>query len=179
MKRNLMTCGALALVALLACRSAHAQATAKPPYIYNQQEREAVEVVKAWFEAWNTRDPNKIAEFMAEDCVFRADPSHPLGTGRAAFATKVSQSRLIKVFETMKIEEIFVTGTEWDTAVLTKRIDVIGANGGALAGQSIPVAGFFRVKNRTITEWLDAPIIPVGPGARNASAPAADQGRRP
>ena len=55
-----------------------------------------------------------------------------------------------------------MTGTEWDTAILIKRTDVIGSkSGGALAGGAVPVASFFRVKNRRITEWLDVPIIPL------------------
>jgi len=54
-------------------------------------------------------------------------------------------ARLIGAYDMMKIDELFVTGTEWDTAVLIKRADGI--------------ATFFRVKNRRITEWLDVPTL--------------------
>ena len=47
-----VTIGALAVVGLAG--PAVAQATAKPPSSYNQQEREAVEVVKGWINAWRT-----------------------------------------------------------------------------------------------------------------------------
>ena len=108
-------------------RMATAQATTTPPSSYNQQEREAVEVVKGWIGAWRAYDVEKLMSYTADGLVFRADPSEPLQQGRAA------------------IDELFVTGTEWDTAVLIKRADGI--------------ATFFRVKNRRITEWLDVATL--------------------
>jgi len=136
------------------------QATGKAPSSYNQQEREAVEVVKAWMAAFATKDPQKVAQYMAEDCVFRDDPAHPLQKGRDAFVKDISG--FIGVVASMKLDEIYVTGTEWDTSVLTKRTDTLSANAsGPIAGKVVPLAAFFRVKNKKITEWLDVPLIPL------------------
>jgi uncharacterized protein (TIGR02246 family) len=149
-------------------RDAQAQATAKPEYIYNQQEREAAEVVKAWVAAWSAHDVQKMADYMSDDCVFRGDPSQKLQTGRAAFMAEIS--RFIQIVDSMKIDELFVTGTEWNTAVLIKRSDTIRANSGSrAAGRTVPFAAFFRVKNKKITEWLDTPIVSLP--AASASAP--------
>ncbi len=154
--------GIFAAAVAVVPREAHAQAwaTSKPPFVWNQQEREAADVIRAWVDAWATKDPQRVAEYMAENCVFRGDPSEPLQHGRAAFVTLIA--RFIGAFETMKIDEMFVTGTEWDTAVLIKRTDTIRANsGGTLAERVVPIASFFRVKNRRITEWLDVPTVPL------------------
>jgi ketosteroid isomerase-like protein len=120
-----------------------AWATSKPSFIWNQQERDAADIVRAWVDAWATKDPQRVAEYLAENCIFRGNPSEPLQQGRAAFVTRAA--RLIGAYDMMKIDELFVTGTEWDTAVLIKRADGI--------------ATFFRVKNRRITEWLDVPTL--------------------
>ena len=136
---------------------AHAQATAKPEFIWNQQEREAVDAVKAWVNAWATKDPQRVAELMADNAVFRADPAEPMKTGREAFVALIAP--LLSRVDGMTIDEVFVTGTEWDSAVMIKRSDKMSAGAGAaLAGRRVTVAAFFRVKNRKITEWLDAPV---------------------
>lgn len=137
--------------------SARAQATAKPEFIWNQQEREAVAAVKAWVNAWATKDAQRVAELMADTAVFRADPAEPMKTGREAFVALISP--LMSRFESMTIDEVYVTGTEWDSAVMIKRTDKMSASAGpALAGRTVTVASFFRVKNSKITEWLDAPV---------------------
>jgi hypothetical protein len=61
--------GAIATVAF--SRPAAAQATAKPPSGYNQQEREAVEVVKGWINAWRTHDIPKLMSYMDDKLVYR------------------------------------------------------------------------------------------------------------
>lgn len=136
---------------------AQAQATAKPQFIWNQQEREAVDAVKAWVNAWATKDPQRVAELMADNCVFRADPAEPMKTGREAFVALITP--LMPRVDSMTIDEIYVMGTEWDSAVMIKRSDKISATAGAaLAGGTVTVAAFFRAKNRKITEWLDTPV---------------------
>ena len=168
-QRRFLFAGILVLACLTELpREAHAQATAKPEYIYNQQEREAAEVVKAWVAAWSAHDVQKMADLMSDDCVFRGDPSQKLRTGRAAFVDEIS--RFIQIVDSMKIDELFVTGTEWNTAVLIKRTDTLRANpGSAAAGRTVLFAAFLRVKNKKITEWLDTPI--VARPAAGASAP--------
>ena len=67
----------------------------------------------------------------------------------------------------MDLEEVFVVGGERDTMVLIKRIDYFPGDGGfgILRGMAIPVAVMFRIRGGKIVEYLDAPLIPVGPGA--------------
>jgi len=143
---------------------AAAQATSKPPSSYNQQEREAVDVVKGWINAWRAYDTEKLMSYMADDLVFRADPSEPLQYGREGFR-RIAQG-VINGWSGMDLEEVYAVGGEADTVVLFKRVDYFPGNGrGPLSGLAIPVAVMFRVKNGKITEWLDAPLIPVGPGA--------------
>jgi limonene-1,2-epoxide hydrolase len=148
---------------------AQAQATAKPQFIWNQQEREAVDAVKAWVNAWSTKDPQRVAELMADNLVFRADVSEQLQYGRDGFE-RIARG-VMNGWCDMELEEVFVVGGDTDTVVLAKRIDYFSGNPprgrgpGGLTGMAIPVAIMFRVKNGKITEWLDAPLIPVGPGA--------------
>jgi len=72
----------------------------------------------------------------------------------------------------MDLQEVFVVGGEADTVVMFKRIDYFPGGGrGAFTGISVPVAVMFRVKNAKVVEWLDEPLIPVGPGAPPPGAP--------
>jgi len=159
--------GVLLLLALPA--SLVAQATGKPPSSYNPQEREAVEVVQGWISAWRTYDLTKLMSYMADDLIFRADPSEPLQNGRDGFE-RIARG-VMNGWCGMDLEEVFVVGGEADTVALFKRIDYFpgnpapGRGPGGLTGLAVPVAVMFRVKNGKITEWLDAPLIPVGPGA--------------
>lgn len=141
-----------------------AQVTAKPPSSYNKQEQEAVEVVKGWLNAWRAYDLEKLMSYMAKNLVFRGDPSEPLQYGRDAFR-RLAQG-VINRWSGMDLQEVYAVGGEAETVVLIKRVDYFPANGrGPFSGMAIPVAVMFRVKNGKITEWLDAPLIPVGPGA--------------
>jgi limonene-1,2-epoxide hydrolase len=148
-------------------RPADAPVTIKPPSSYNQQEREAVEVVRGWLNAWTAYDLNKLMSYMAEDSIYRGDPSESLGR-RAGFQSMAQG--VMNGWCGMDLEEIFVIGGERDTMVLSKRIDYFpGDSGfGALRGMAIPVAVMFRIRGGKIVEYLDAPLIPVGPGAWGA-----------
>jgi SnoaL-like domain len=140
-----------------------AQATGKAPSTYNAQEREAVEVVKGWINAWRAYDLEKLMSYMDDKLVFRGDPIEPL-RGREAFR-KMAQG-VIKGWSGMDIEEIYPVGSETETIVLFKRVDYFpGDTGFFLRGMAIPVAVMMRIKNGKVTEYLDAPLIPVGPGA--------------
>ena len=163
---RLVLCGLV--VAGFAHQSA-AQATGKPPASYNPQERAAVTVVQGWIEAWKAHDIDKLMSYMADNLVFRADVSEELQYGRDGFE-RIARG-VMNFWCGMDLEEVFVVGGDTGTVVLAKRIDYFpgnpprGRGAGGLTGMAIPVAIMFRVKNGTITEWLDAPLIPVGPGA--------------
>jgi hypothetical protein len=107
---------------------------------------------------------NKLMSYMADNSIYRADPSESLGLlpGFQRMAQGV-----INGWCGMDLEEIFVIGGERDTMVLSKRIDYFPGDGGfgILRGMAIPVAVMFRIRGGKIVEYLDAPLIPVGPGA--------------
>ncbi len=156
------------LTLALHSHSAAAQALpGKPPSTWNPQERAAVKVIQDWIAAWIAHDPKRLAADMSEDCVFRGDPVEPLQHGREqfqAFATKVMNG-----WSDLKIQEILPVGGVWDTSVLMRRLDTLPKKMAQGAGyEKVPVAAFFRVKDGKIEEWLDAPLIPVGPGAVKA-----------
>jgi limonene-1,2-epoxide hydrolase len=162
--------GVVAVVLTVALYShvAAAQALpAKPPSTWNPQERAAVKVIQDWIAAWIAHDPKRLAADMSEDCVFRGDPVEPLQHGRAqfqAFATKVMNG-----WTDLKIQQILPVGGVWDTSVLMRRLDTLPKKMATRSGyETVPVAAFFRVKDGKIEEWLDAPLIPVGPGAVKA-----------
>jgi limonene-1,2-epoxide hydrolase len=124
-----------------------------------KEEQDAVQVVNGWDAAWATKDAEKIGAFMAEDCEFRADPREPeLKKGRAQFVTDMK--RLVALGITIKIVDTVAYGGEAGTAVLQKRIDTITING---TPRDIPLAAFFRVKDGKIQEWLDIPLVILGP----------------
>jgi limonene-1,2-epoxide hydrolase len=134
----------------------------------SQLEQDAIKVVNAWSAAWATKDAEKVGEYMAENCEFRADPKEPeLKKGRAEFVN--SMKRLIGRGITVQVIETHAMGGEAGVAVLQKRIDSITING---QRRDIPLAAFFRVKDGKIQEWLDMPLIvvnaPPAPGAPNA-----------
>ena len=124
-----------------------------------KEEQDAVQVVNGWDAAWATKDAEKIGAFMAENCEFRADPSEPeLKKGRAQFVTDMK--RLVELGITIKIVDTVAYGGEAGTAVLQKRVDTITING---KKRDIPLAAFFRVKDGKIQEWLDIPLVTLGP----------------
>jgi ketosteroid isomerase-like protein len=150
-------------------RAATAQTSAKPPAQWNPQERAAVELVKEWIAAWNAKDAKQIAALVAEDCVFRPDPSDAWQQGRDKLYEHAVKSGLMRASKNIEITEIFPVGGSGDTFVLTKRIDYLDR---VLGGSNaVPVAAFFRVKNGKIEEWLDEPIVQLRMPARRQGQP--------
>jgi limonene-1,2-epoxide hydrolase len=144
------------LVAFAVTELAPAQAQTRT---LTKEEQDAVQVVNGWDAAWATKDAERIGAFMAENCEFRADPSEPeLKKGRAQFVTDIK--RLVELGITIKIVDTVAYGGEAGTAVLQKRIDTITING---KQRDIPLAAFFRVKDGKIQEWLDIPLVVLGP----------------
>jgi limonene-1,2-epoxide hydrolase len=152
--RLLCVVGVLVAFAVTELAPAEAQTRA-----LTKEEQDAVQVVNGWDAAWATKDAEKIGAFMAEDCEFRADPREPeLKKGRAQFVTDMK--RLVELGITIKIVDTVAYGGEAGTAVLQKRIDTITING---KKRDIPLAAFFRVKDGKIQEWLDIPLVILGP----------------
>src|SRR6185437_9080510 len=152
---------ALALAFCLAgsVRQAHAQASAP-----TAQERAAIDVVRQWFAAWQAGDADKMASLMSDKVEFRGIPNQPLRMGRDAFL--MNTGRFIALKPNIHITEAVAVGGQTVVAVLTKRIDRSTLNGQA---RTVPLAAFFRVHDGKIDEWLDMPLVPLGPppGARD------------
>jgi limonene-1,2-epoxide hydrolase len=139
------------------------------------QERADVQVVRDWFAAWSSKDPEKVASYMGGEVVFRPVPDQPMGHGRAEFVKR--ERRLLQAGPTAQIIQVFAVGGPIGTAVLIKRRDRLTMNGKALVLG--PVAAFFRVEHGKIQEWLDIPLEamrgmgpPPGSGAPGVAAPA-------
>jgi len=159
----------LALTLGVAAPSVSAQETAAP----SEQEQAAINVVKEWFAAWQQGDEQKMASLMADDVEFRGIPNQPLRKGRDAFLKNTG--RFIKLKPQVDVTEAVAIGGKTGTAVLTKRVDKIHLNG---QDRTVPLAAFFRVRDGKILEWLDMPLVPLGPppGARRGGNGATASG---
>jgi len=151
-------------VALAACTlmggadTVQAQTSASTPHASTAQERAAINVVKAWFAGWEAGDAQKMSSYMADNVEFRGIPNQPIRMGRDEFVKDVG--RFIRLKPHVRITEAVAIGGATGTAVLTKRIDTIKINGKT---RMVPLAAFFRVDHGKIQEWLDMPLIPLGP----------------
>ena len=139
------------------------------------QERADVQVVRDWFAAWASKDPEKVASYMGDEVEFRPVPNQPMGHGRAEFVKR--EQRLLQGGPTARLTEVFAVGGATGTAVLIKRTDLLNMNGKALVAG--PFAAFFRVEHGKIQEWLDIPLVamramgpPPGSGAPAVATPA-------
>ena len=152
--RLLCVAGVLAAFAVTGLAPAEAQTRT-----LTKEEQDAVQVVNGWNAAWATKDAERMGAFMADNCEFREDPSETeLKKGRAQFVKDIK--RLVELGITIKIVDTVAYGGEAGTAVLQKRIDTITING---KKRDIPLAAFFRVKDGKIQEWLDIPLVILGP----------------
>jgi len=161
---------AIAAAFLAVSRPGHAQ-TQK----LTKAEQDAVGVVNEWNAAWATKDAEKVGALMAEDCVFRADPRElELKKGRAAFVDEIK--RFISMGGlTIQPVATYAVGGETGTAVLQRRIDNITINGQKMM---VPLVAFFRVKDGKLQEWLDMPLVNLGPPPGGGPA-GSGSGNRP
>jgi len=146
-------CG-VALVLALAGH-AHAQMVANTP-----QERAAIEVVRQWFAAWQTGDPDKIASatIVSDNIVFQGTPTEPVEMGRAALHEHVARLRGAKSIEVTQATAI--GGSSGTTVVLLKRNLTLSMNGNDI---TTPIAALVRVEGGKVQEWRDYLIEPLGP----------------
>jgi uncharacterized protein (TIGR02246 family) len=136
-------------------------------------ERAAVQVVRDWFAAWQTKDPQKVASLMSPNVEFRPVPDRPIAVGRDAFVK--SEARLLQGGPQARLTEVIAIGGPAGTAVLVKRTDMLTLDNGQTRVVG-PFAAFFRVDHGQIQEWLDMPLVPRGPtpgAAAGAAKPAA------
>ena len=144
-------------------------AQSQPSRPLNTYEQAAIKVVSDWTAAWQAKDPDKMAQLVADDIKFRLDPSE--GTFRKGRAMFLCQMRRMAgggglgglIIKNPSYEAI---GDKVYTLVIQRRTDVLQGRGGAgraaepppgLAGD-IPVGAFFIVRDGKIAEWLDSTL---------------------
>jgi hypothetical protein len=159
--------GVLAAVGI-ASRTA---AQSRPVSPLNTYEQAAIKVVSDWTAAWQAKDPDKMAQLVADDIKFRLDPSEAtFRVGREKF---LCQMRRMAGGLIIKAPSYQAVGDKVYTLVIQRRTDVLQAAPGGRAGApgvgraagpppelagDIPVGAFFVVKNGKIAEWLDSTL---------------------
>lgn len=107
-----------------------------------------IPTVRAFCEAWKSRDPDKIVALMSEDCFYHNVPMAPV-VGRPAIAEFIrgflGDAQMVD-FEILTIAEAA------DGTVLTERVDHFDYGGRKVA---LPVMGSFKLKDGLVTRWLD------------------------
>lgn len=160
------TPGWIAALALLTVTATQAQTIAD-----TLQEREAIEVVKKWWEAWKTADPDKITAMVSDDIVFQGIPTDPIEKGRGAFHQHVAR---ISPAKSISVPEAVAMGGTTGTVVLTKRLLTLSMGGKEV---TTPFAALTIVKDGKIAQWQDFPLTrlegsPGGPPSGDSSPEA-------
>lgn len=114
-------------------------------------------VVSDFLEAWETHDVDKIMSFVSEDCHYENFPSlsgeNPVIKGRANMRAFLApffvKDPLIAPFEFHTEIKHVVVG---DGAVASERVDHFKIGHSKF---TLPVAGFFKVRNGKIVYWKD------------------------
>ncbi|WP_380872069.1 hypothetical protein ACFB49_30150 [Sphingomonas sp. DBB INV C78] len=107
-----------------------------------------IPTVIAFCEAWKSRDADRIAALVSEDCFYHNVPMEPV-VGRAAIA------EFIRGFlgDASSVEfEMLTIAEAADGTVLTERVDRFVTAAGKVA---LPVMGSFKLKDGLIARWLD------------------------
>jgi uncharacterized protein (TIGR02246 family) len=150
---------------------AQAQTLAK-----TSEERAAVALVKQWFAAWQTGDPDQIASpsMVSDDIQFQGIPSEPHEKGRDALRQHVA--RLGGAKSITVTDAVAMSGSSGGVVLLTKRLLTL-----AIGGKSIttPIAALIWVKDGRIQEWEDFPLAALARGPRGAGAAGAESGAPP
>jgi len=128
------------------------------------EERDAVQLVKDWFAAWNTKDTEKVASYLSPSVLFLSYTNSPLchGPGPIIARYKVIQALGVEVSDVKAVTVASRTGlpsggpqpTGWSVAVLSSRIDSAIINGTRKSGT---MSGFFVIANGKIQEFWEEP----------------------
>jgi limonene-1,2-epoxide hydrolase len=106
-------------------------------------------VVRAFCEAWERRDLERVLGFMAEDVAYQNVPQ-PVMQGK-----KQARRFIAPILrETLAIEFVLlnVVAAEEAGLVLTERVDRLHYASGSI---DIPLMGIFRVRDGRIVQWRD------------------------
>jgi limonene-1,2-epoxide hydrolase len=130
------------------------QEQAPPLSSFAQLEQAGLEVVKNWVAAWNGKDPDKVASYMADGVEYSSDyPQHITELGRAHFLA--GHRGNIAQGVSMRIDKSLALGGNKGTAVMLRRVDSFSVNG---RRYEVPNASFFWVEGGKITKWVDVPL---------------------
>ena len=167
----------LVMVVVGLVREPRAQSSDAPPL--SATEQAAIKVVRGWLSGWDTKNPERVASFMADDVFWAGGfPTNPAGgiwrTGDRFVQQDGPATRTGVKFSV--VEELAVGGSA-GTAILQRRIDEgavgpyeFGAGRGG-AGMFFTNAVLYWVKDGKIQIWLDGPI---SPNATRDKAPPLD-----
>lgn len=107
-----------------------------------------IAIVEAFCAAWTTRDADKIAALVTEDCFYHNVPIAPV-EGRAAVAEFIRN--FLKDATTVDFDILAIAETA-DGVVLTERVDRFDFGGKHI---DLPVMGSFHIRDGLIARWLD------------------------
>jgi len=120
-----------------------------------------ISAVRAFCDAWASRDTDAIVERMSEDCFYHNVPMAPL-TGRSAIAEFIGA--FLKDVQAVEFEIVSIAEAS-DGTVLTERVDHLDYGEKAVR---LPVMGSFQLRNGLIARWVDyfdaAPLAEVMAG---------------
>lgn len=128
----------------------------------SKEEQQAIALIGEWVAALLAKDADKAVSYMAENVQYRDDP----------FQTTLKQGRdqllkdlkiLLRGLTGMKIETAYAIGGRSEVLVLVKRIDTFSLQGKSI---STPIAGYYRIQDGKILEWLDTPLQKLPPAPK-------------
>lgn len=129
---------------------------------YNSYERQALQVVHDWDEAWKSKDAQKIARYMSSDVVIDGTTPGTTVKGQDAFIAQYNDPKTgMRGIDYYQVVARFAAGDSNQTVVVEKRRDHVTINGKHVV---LPFVGYFHVKGGKIVEWHDVDIAPFPPG---------------
>ena len=154
------------------------------PASYNADEKAAVAVAEKWIETINSRDADGHMALIADNILFRADPTQQPMRGARKYCSHmvgIGGAPSPEVNTSFTMSELYVVGGKGEAQVLFYRHDINGPAGtaGFLGGYRVPVAVFLRIRNGKVIEWYDMPTNKISIGALPFSIPTGMADRIP
>lgn len=106
--------------------------------------------IRDFFDCWHRFDLAGALSFIADDCVFRPDPSADPIRGREAIAAK--WGKYMELMRTYDCE--YVTTLASDRIVFCERLEIVGSSRGF--EMRVPIVGVFELDGQgRISAWRD------------------------
>jgi len=113
----------------------------------NDDNEQAVELVRRFCGAWSGGDLDRVVEFFADDAVYHNIPVDPV-VGTDAIRTMIEEFTVGIDRIEFRIDNIASAGN----VVLTERVDIFVKGGRRI---ELPVMGTFEVVGGRIAKWRD------------------------